>query len=76
VPLGDRSIADFFAPSVGLVVEVDGGAHRCRGAADRRRDEKLRRLGYRVVRVDAALVLHNVDAALEVVRGALGGLVG
>jgi very-short-patch-repair endonuclease len=27
VPLGDRYIADFFAPSVGLVVEVDGGVH-------------------------------------------------
>ena len=25
VPLGNRYIADFFAPSLGLVVEVDGG---------------------------------------------------
>jgi very-short-patch-repair endonuclease len=73
VPLGERYIADFFAPSVGLVVEVDGGVHRCRRAADRRRDEKLRRLGYRVVRVQAALVSRNVAAALEVVRGALAG---
>jgi very-short-patch-repair endonuclease len=44
VPLGERYIADFFAPSVALVVEVDGGVHRCSRAADRRRDEKLRRL--------------------------------
>jgi hypothetical protein len=43
-------IADFFAPSVGLFVAVDGGVHRGSRSADRRRDEKLRRLGYRVVR--------------------------
>ena len=72
VVLGGRYIADFFAPSVGLVVEVDGGVHRGRGSADRRRDEKLRRLGYRVVRVEAALVLQSVEAALAVVRAALG----
>ena len=72
VPLGERYIADFFAPSVGLVVEVDGGVHRERRSADRRRDERLRRLGYRVVRVDAALVLLDPERALEVIRAALG----
>jgi very-short-patch-repair endonuclease len=71
VPLGDRYIADFFAPSVRLVVEVDGGVHRGRRSADRRRDEKLRRLGYRVVRVDAALVLRNIAAGVAVVIAAL-----
>jgi very-short-patch-repair endonuclease len=73
VPLGERYIADFFAPSVGLVVEVDGGVHRGRCAADRRRDEKLRRLGYRVVRVQTELVLHDVEAALAAVRAAMAG---
>jgi very-short-patch-repair endonuclease len=72
VPLGDRYIADFFGPSVGLVVEVDGGVHRGRREADRRRDEWLRRRGYRVVRVDAEMVLGNCGAALEAVRAALG----
>jgi very-short-patch-repair endonuclease len=68
---GDRYIADFFAPSVGLVVEVDGGVHSGNRAADRRRDEKLWRLGYCIVRVDAALVLRNVEAALAVISAAL-----
>ena len=72
VPLGERYIADFFAPSVGLVVEVDGGVHRTSRTADRRRDEKLRRLGCRVVRVDAALVLRDPERALAVIRAALG----
>jgi very-short-patch-repair endonuclease len=74
VVLGGRYIADFFAPSVGLVVEVDGGVHRTSRAADRRRDEKLRRLGYRVVRVQAALVLRNVERAVAAVSEALHGL--
>jgi very-short-patch-repair endonuclease len=69
--LGGRYIADFFAPSVGLVVEVDGGAHRSSRAADRRRTEKLKRLGYRVVRVEAALVLGALEEALAVIRKAL-----
>ena len=71
VVLGGRYIADFFAPSVGLVVEVDGGVHGGRRSADARRDEKLRRRGYRVVRVEAALVLRNVDGAVAAVRAAL-----
>ena len=71
VPLGQRVIADFFAPSVGLVVEVDGGVHRGSRSADRRRDEKLQRLGYHVVRVDAALVLHAPEQALAAIRTAL-----
>jgi very-short-patch-repair endonuclease len=45
--------------------------HRGSRAADRGRDEKLRRLGYRVVRVDAALVLRNVAAAMARVQSAL-----
>lgn len=71
VVLGGRYIVDFFAPSVGLVVEVDGGVHRGSRAADRGRDEKLRRLGYRIVRVDAALVMADVEAAVKIVRAAL-----
>jgi very-short-patch-repair endonuclease len=62
---------DFFAASVGLVVEVDGDVHRGSRAADRRRDEKLTRLGYRIVRVDAALAMRDAAAALAVVRAAL-----
>jgi very-short-patch-repair endonuclease len=71
VPLGDRYIADFYAPSVRLVVEVDGGVHRGSGAADRKRDEWLRRRGYRVVRVGAALVTRDAAAAVSLIACAL-----
>jgi very-short-patch-repair endonuclease len=64
-------IADFLAPSVRLVVEVDGGYHAGRTHADARRDEKLRRLGYKVLRIDARLVMAQPHLAVERVRAAL-----
>lgn len=65
-------IADFFAPSARLVVEVDGVHHARRRGADRRRDARLHALGLRVLRLPAQLVLASVDEALRQVRGALG----
>lgn len=44
-----RYIVDFLAPRERLVVEVDGGYHAERAAADRRRQRWLERQGYRVV---------------------------
>ena len=64
-------IADFAAPSVRLVVEVDGGYHRERVAADARRDRELERLGWRVLRVSAAEVLAGVEAVAARVAEAL-----
>lgn len=49
-PLG-KYVVDFLAPEVKLVVEVDGGYHAGRAAADARGDEDLRRAGYRVLRL-------------------------
>ena len=66
-----RYIADFAAPSVRLVVEVDGGYHVTRKAADKRRDRDLARLGWRVLRLEATLVAHHLPQALELVRRAL-----
>jgi len=68
----DRFIVDFLAPSVRLVVEVDGGYHSQRATADARRTRVLERLGYRVVRVDAQLVRVNLAEAVEWVRRAVG----
>ena len=71
VPLG-RFIADFVAPAARLVVEVDGAAyHRHRVAADARRDRKLARLGYGVLRLDAGLVEREVGVAVRLIRRAL-----
>lgn len=64
-------IVDVLAPEVRLVVEVDGGYHAERGKADERRDEKLRRWGYRVVRVEAVVLLRRPAVAVDRVRMAL-----
>ncbi len=64
-------IADFYAPSVRLIVEVDGGYHARRVSADARRDRKLACAGYRVVRLQAELVMHDLPAAVRVVQRAL-----
>jgi very-short-patch-repair endonuclease len=67
VPLG-RFIGDFVAVSARLVVEVDGGYHTRRRAADARRDRALQRLGYRVLRLDAALVSQRIQDAIAQIR--------
>ena len=66
-----RFIVDFLAPAVRLVVEVDGGYHVRRIAADARRDAKLERAGYRVLRVHLAEVSSALPAALARIRVAL-----
>jgi crossover junction endodeoxyribonuclease RuvC len=71
VVLGNRYIADFVAPAVRLVVEVDGGLHARQRAADARRDRDLARLDYRVLRIPAASVMVNLEAAVALVRAAV-----
>ena len=70
VPIAGH-IADFAAAEARLVVEVDGGYHGRREAADARRDEALRRAGWRVVRVAAEVVLRELPDALARIRAAL-----
>jgi very-short-patch-repair endonuclease len=65
-------IVDFLARKVSLVIEIDGDAyHRKRVAADARRDLKLRRAGYRVLRIPASLVEWDLPAAVALVREVL-----
>jgi len=70
----DRYIADFMAPSLKLIVEVDGKYHCQRVTADARRTRVLERLGYRVLRLDAELVSRQLPLAVEAVRSALQAL--
>ena len=65
-PLGPF-IADFWAPAIDLVIEVDGGQHfSAQGRrADARRDAWFRRRGLRVVRYDNVQVLTEIEAVLR-----------
>jgi very-short-patch-repair endonuclease len=54
-----------------LVVEVDGGCHGARQNQDARKDRVLAREGYRVLRLEAELVLRDLPEALARIRAAL-----
>jgi very-short-patch-repair endonuclease len=75
VVLGN-AIADFFAPSLRLVVEVDGTQHRRRVTADARRDRDLRRLGCEVLRIEARVVMRELPRAVALVLKAVERLGG
>jgi len=68
VPLLGRFIADLFAPEVGLIVEVDGGYHAERQRADERRDRALAGAGYRLLRIEAEMVMRDLDGAVALVE--------
>jgi very-short-patch-repair endonuclease len=69
----DRYIVDLLAPAVKLIVEVDGPYHsRSRfRAADARRDRRLQRLGYRVLRLSDEMVVKRLPEALGLIREAI-----
>ena len=69
-----RFVADFAAPEVLLVVEVDGLWHASRCTADARRDRALARAGWRVLRLPAELVERDVGVAVGLVRRELEAL--
>ena len=62
----DCYIVDFYCPEKRLVVEVDGNIHNLQSAKeyDVFRDEYLRRLNIRVLRVTNDEVMNRIDAVL------------
>jgi len=62
--------ADFCFPGARLVVEVDGARWHPDGHRDRRRDNELACLGWRVLRFTWSDVVHDTAAVLRQVRAA------
>jgi very-short-patch-repair endonuclease len=58
-------VADFPRTDARLIIEVDGGQHAVRAAADAARTEMLGAAGYLVLRFWNNDVLANVDGVLE-----------
>ncbi len=67
-------VVDFLAPSVRLVVEVDGGYHDERVRLDAARERRLVRSGYTVVRLSGDSVVREPLVAVGVIVQALGRL--
>jgi len=74
VPIAGLFIGDFVASEVKLVVEVDGPWHARRGTPDARRDVKLRRMGFTVLRLPVSLVERQLPVALQRIREAIAML--
>jgi very-short-patch-repair endonuclease len=66
-----RYIVDFASHTAKLVIEIDGGQHAERAAADAERTRFLEAEGYRVVRFWNNEVLTNIDGVLEAIASAL-----
>lgn len=57
-------IVDFLASSIHLVFEVDGGYHGKHARLDARRQARLQRAGYEVLRLTDELVLRQPEVAV------------
>lgn len=66
-------IADFYAPSIGLVIEVDGGYHHegMQRRSDAVRDAAMRRAGMKVVRVPNEAAVNARDLVRRVIAKAI-----
>ena len=65
-------IADFCCYDLKLVIELDGGIHRLREEADRRRDADLTRRGFTVLRFGNEAVLTNPNIVFDAIRAHAG----
>jgi very-short-patch-repair endonuclease len=57
----DRFIVDFFAPEIGLIIEIDGSSHHDKGEYDRYREDRLRSLGFELIRFKEGEVIQDID---------------
>ncbi len=63
-------IADFYCHAVGLVIEVDGEIHRLQDEYDSERDQALKGIGLRVLRVTNEDIRRNLSSVLAGIRAA------
>jgi very-short-patch-repair endonuclease len=61
-------LVDAYVPAARLVIELDGGVHDHQAAQDAERDETLRALGLRVVRLPNEKFLANHAEVVEQLR--------
>ena len=62
-------IADFYCPALKLVIELDGDSHYAEGAReyDASREESMKSLGIRTVRVLNTEIFDNLDGVVEMI---------
>ena len=61
-------IVDFWCPSAGLAIEVDGKSHQTRKAYDKNRDAVLRKKGIITMRFTNEAVRNNTAAVVAMIK--------
>jgi very-short-patch-repair endonuclease len=61
-------VVDFYAPSVRLVIEIDGAVHQQQQEADQARQRVLESLDLKVLRFSASQVESDIDSVLSAIR--------
>nr|WP_294862739.1 endonuclease domain-containing protein [uncultured Fluviicola sp.] len=64
-------IVDFFAPEIGLIIEIDGNSHINKGDYDRMRQDKLESLGYTMIRFSEGDVINNLGDVITHIQHAV-----
>ena len=54
-------IVDFFCPKLGLIIEIDGSSHLNKGEYDFFREQKLKSIGYTIIRFQEGEVMNQLD---------------
>jgi very-short-patch-repair endonuclease len=57
----DRFIVDFFCAKLNLIIEIDGNSHLNKGEYDYYRENRLKSLGFHIVRFKEGDVLQNFN---------------
>ncbi len=70
----DYYIVDFFCPELSLIIEIDGISHLNKGEYDYKRQSKLKKLGFTIIRFKEGDVLNNLDAIDKEIRSVLYSL--
>jgi very-short-patch-repair endonuclease len=58
-------IVDFFAPELGLIIEIDGSSHKNKAEYDFYRQQKLESFGYVFLRFKEGDVIQNIPMVKE-----------
>ena len=61
----DNFIVDFFCSELNLIIEIDGNSHYRKPAYDFYRQEKLKWLGYHILRFTEGEVIQNIGSVYE-----------
>jgi very-short-patch-repair endonuclease len=64
-------VVDFFCASAHLVVEIDGPVHDCQQDRDEERQRLIETRGYRILRIQAIDVEHDLTATLARIARAI-----